>query len=226
MSRDRISAQRPLWKRGLSFAISIAVILLCVWLGRTLHREYQAGQLAPQLEAATGKPTDAIGDLISLRCDSADEALAKYAAGSPRRCYFAKRRIFLWAGPRAEDGTQLLMYYRLAPGSEDALLGWNVRWQGKGIGYDSAELIRLGAADGKLTVEFRLSPSFAGTAGLAGGKSHTASFTPDEFVQLMDDGELKIKKASLRKAAYGWPVNLLERAGAFTDEVRGKLKKK
>jgi len=119
-----------------------------------------------------------------------------------------------------------LMHYRLAPGSEDALLPWSVSWKGSGISYGSVELTRLEAAGGKLAVAFRLSASLSRTTGLPEGKSYAASFTPDEFLKLMDEGELEVKKASLYDADLGWPASLLARAGAFSDAVREKLKKK
>ncbi len=223
------SQDRPAWKRAGSLLLWALVIVLCVVAGRLGYRYWRVSQLAPRLASIKDKPDDAaLGGLVNLRCAAADSKLADYALESPLRCYSTKRRFFLWTAPPKVDGTQLLMYYRVAPGTEGALLSWNAVWKGNGVSYRSAQITGAEFLSGgeKLSVEFKLSQDLCAATGLAVDKRHTAEFTIDEFVKLIEDTELDVPKSGLSHPDLGWPVNLLKRAGVLTPEVHDKLRGK
>ncbi len=221
-------AERPPWqKKLLSFAIWLAVTIACVLAGRWGYRKWRTSQLAPRLTVITDTPDDAaLGELVGLRCSGADEALSAYAADSVLRCYSPAKRFFLWTAPPKSDGVQLLMYYRVLPGSEGAILPWTTVWKGNGVRYHSAEVTGLALEGEKVTVSFKLSKDLSSATGLAAGAQYNAGFTLEEFAKLMDNCELDVKKEGLSHPDLGWPANLLKRAGALTPEVLGKLQKK
>jgi hypothetical protein len=221
-----LPGERPLWRKVVSFLVTAAIIVLCAWVGRVIFREWKAGKLGSRLGAAAGKPDDeAVGGLINLRCSSADEALTTYADGSELRCYLPSRHIFLWSAAPKADGTQLLMYYRPAPGSEDSILPWSSSWKGNGVSYRTVALTRLEAAGEKLTVEFKLGDTLPAVTGIGAQAVHRAEFTVDEFLKLVDSCELDVPKGGLSHPDLGWPANLLKRAGALTPAVHEKLRK-
>jgi len=224
-----LCASRPAWKRAVSFLLWVLAVILCAAGARLAYRYWRVSQLAPRLAGIRGKPDDAaLGGLVNLRCGAADARLLDYALESPLRCYSPRRRFFLWTAPPGADGTQLLMYYRVVPGSEGALLPWNRVWRGNGVSYRSVRITGLEFRTGgeKLGVEFKLSKALSATTGLPAEKRFTAEFPLDEFVKLVQNAELDVPKAGLSHPDLGWPANLLERAGELTPEVLDKLRGK
>jgi hypothetical protein len=225
--RIAVLEERPFWKRALGFVIWAAVIIACVIGGRWGYRQWRASQLIPRLAAIQDVPDDAVlGGLVNLRCAAADEALSLYAADSVLRCYSPRRRFFLWTVPPKVDGTQLLMYYRVAPGSEEAILPWSTSWRGNGVSYRSVGITGLALEGEKLSVRFRLSKELSATTGLAVDAKYSSEFTLDEFAKLMDNCELDVRKEGLSHPDLGWPANLLKRAGALTPAAHDKLRGK
>jgi hypothetical protein len=228
---DRVAmlpGERPWWRRLLGHVITVAIVVALVLVGRWGYREWKVSGLAPRLQKAPAeKPDDeAVGTLLTLRCASAREALWNHADGSALRCYLPEKHLYMWVTPRKTDGTQLLMYYRLPPGSADAILPWNVVWKGNGVSYRNVELTKLSLAGEKLTAEFKLADTLPAILGLSADEVHRAEFKPEEFVKLVDTCELDVRKAPLTHPDLGWPANLLKRAGALTPKVYDKLRKK